>query len=135
MEPFELVGWEGFWGVLLYVIAIPILGSIPCPYDPKGYEDDLCSGKTIEDFPLFIKEATSSWQLTVAIIAVMFTKALSNSFGVTVTKYVSSVARTILGSTRTLFVWVVELSLRWEDFESLELVGFIVLVIGNLIYN
>jgi hypothetical protein len=71
----------------------------------------------------------------VAIGVVMMTKALSNSFGVTVTKNVSSVARTILGSMRTLFVWIVELSLKWEDFESLELAGFIVIVIGNLVYN
>ena len=55
----------------------------------------------------------------VAIGAVCISKGLSNSFGVSVTKYVSSVARTILGSTRTLFVWIFELALRWEDFELL----------------
>jgi hypothetical protein len=119
LEPFELVGWEGFWGTILYVIAIPILNIIPCPYNPVGYEKDLCAGEYIEDFPLFINEATYKWQLVLAIVIVMFTKALSNSFGVTVTKNVSSVARTILGSTRTLFVWIVELALKWEDFESL----------------
>ena len=70
-----------------------------------------------------------------AIFIVMFTTAFSNAFGVTVTKNVSSVARTILGSTRTLFVWIVELALRWEDFDSLELAGFVILVIGNLVYN
>jgi len=61
IEPFELVGWEGFWGVVLYTIAIPVLNLIPCPYDPKGYENDLCAGDHIEDFPLFVKEATYSW--------------------------------------------------------------------------
>ena len=61
IEAFEIVGWEGFWGVLLFVIAIPILNVIPCPYDPAGYEDDLCAGKHVEDFSLFIKEATYTW--------------------------------------------------------------------------
>ena len=54
-----------------------------------------------------------------AIIAVCFSKGLSNAFGVQVTKYISSVARTILGSTRTFFVWAVELALRWEEFEPI----------------
>ncbi len=54
IEPFELVGWEGFWGVILYTIAIPILNLIPCPYNPAGYSKDLCAGEYIEDFPLFV---------------------------------------------------------------------------------
>ena len=61
VEPFEMVGWEGFFGVLLYVVAIPILNIIPCPYNPEGYDGDLCAGKHIEDISLFIKEATYTW--------------------------------------------------------------------------
>ena len=61
IEPFEIVGWEGAWGCLLFVIAIPILNFIPCPYNPSGYDDDLCAGGHIEDFGMFLREATSSW--------------------------------------------------------------------------
>lgn len=67
-----------------------------------------------------------------------------------VTKYISALARSIADVSRTLLVWIVSLIItftagkdntnyRWENRNwraiILELVGFVILVCGNLIYN
>jgi hypothetical protein len=74
----------------------------------------------------------------------MFTIAFFNASGVAVTKYLSSIVRSILDVSRVAIVWGVGLFLplpsrkgkgHWETFDVLELFGFFVLVLGNFIYN
>ena len=87
------------------------------------------------NFHTFFLEATFSEHIIIAIVLVCISKALSNYYGVCVTKNVSAVARSMLSSLRTMMVWMIELVLNWEQFHQLQLVGFIILVFGNLIYN
>jgi hypothetical protein len=76
--------------------------------------------------------------------------ATFNITGVTVTKYINALARSICDVTRTILVWIVGIlvtvtaghiypNYRWEIVDGLaigiQLIGFIVLVLGNLIYN
>lgn len=75
----------------------------------------------------------------------IFTIALFNIAGVSVTKYISSVARSIVDVTRTIIVWGVGLIIsfttdnKWEntDYRAilLQLLGFVILVTSNLVYN
>lgn len=73
-----------------------------------------------------------------------------NIAGITVTKYLSSLTRSIVDVIRTIIVWLIgiiitvtigreEQNYRWESVNirgiGVELVGFMILVIGNLIYN
>ena len=37
--------------------------------------------------------------------------------------------------SRTALIWVVELALMWNTFSWMQLVGFVVLVAGTLVYN
>jgi len=83
------------------------------------------------------------------IILGIVTIAVFNIAGVNVTKQISSLARSIIDVSRTLLVWLaalivsfnvpVESNFHWENTKfsaiSLELVGFLILVVGNLIYN
>lgn len=80
------------------------------------------------------------------VILGIFTIATFNICGVSVTKYVSSLARSLVDVSRTLIIWAVSLAITWIDPEAkwentrweaivLELLGFFVLVTGNLIYN
>ncbi|CAF4750133.1 unnamed protein product [Rotaria socialis] len=41
----------------------------------------------------------------------------------------------VLDSGRTLIIWIVSLALQWQAFYSLQVLGFIILVIGMGIYN
>jgi hypothetical protein len=37
----------------------------------------------------------------------------------------------VLDSGRTLVIWAVTLALKWQDFYALQIVGFVLLVIGK----
>lgn len=80
----------------------------------------------------------------------IFSIATFNIAGVTVTKYINALARSIGDVTRTILVWGIGIIItvsagatypnyRWELLNggaiALELLGFVVLVLGNLVYN
>lgn len=73
-----------------------------------------------------------------------------NVAGVTITKYINSLARAIADVTKTILVWVFSIlvtvqfgkeypNYKWEVLEPviiiLQIVGFVFLVMGNLVYN
>lgn len=61
--------------------------------------------------------------------------ALFNAFGVMITKYGSAAQRATIDACRTLTIWIVFIMIGKEKFMVGELVGFIFLVTGTLIYN
>lgn len=58
-----------------------------------------------------------------------------NATGVAITKFATAAQRSTVDTSRTLVIWCVSLALGWEEFLWPELVGFILLVAGTLIYN
>uniref|UniRef100_A0AAQ5XRZ4 Solute carrier family 35 member F6 n=1 Tax=Amphiprion ocellaris TaxID=80972 RepID=A0AAQ5XRZ4_AMPOC len=61
--------------------------------------------------------------------------AFFNFAGISVTKEISATTRMVLDSLRTLVIWVVSLALDWEDFHGLQVLGFLVLLLGTSLYN
>mmetsp|Transcript_32668 Transcript_32668/g.31881 ORF Transcript_32668/g.31881 Transcript_32668/m.31881 type:complete len:118 (-) Transcript_32668:205-558(-) len=77
-------------------------------------------------------------ELLLLSLGVMLSIAFFNALGVSVTKYASAAQRTTIDTSRTLVVWLVFLLMPIpfkEYFHWLELVGFILLVLGTLVYN
>lgn len=73
--------------------------------------------------------------LNFCVIASMST---FNSTGVAVTKNASSSQRATIDTSRTVLIWgffLIYTGAGHETFQWLQLVGFIVLVFGTLIYN
>jgi len=58
-----------------------------------------------------------------------------NFFGVSVTKYVSSLARSLLIITVTVIIWIWDILVEGEDFNWVQLIGFVILVFGNSVYQ
>lgn len=46
LNPMQVVGWEGFFGFVYYMIALPILQFIPCKIPENG---EFCAFGHIED--------------------------------------------------------------------------------------
>jgi hypothetical protein len=84
------------------------------------------------------------------VILGVFSIATFNVTGVTVTKYINALARSICDVTRTVIVWIVGIIItvsaganrpnyKWELIDgaaiTIQLLGFFVLIAGNLIYN
>lgn len=51
------------------------------------------------------------------------------------TKHMSAATRTVVDSLRTILIWFVSLGIGWESFCYIEIIGFVVLLSGNIIYN
>jgi len=88
-----------------------------------------------ESTPEAIYQMRHSGPLTLAIIGSIFSIAFFNFSGVTVTHRASATARSTIDVSRTIIIWAVELAVGWNKFNVLQLVGFVIVALGTLIYN
>ena len=135
-----VVGWEGVWGTLIALIMLACMQFIPCS------NKDLCSvsnttGKgVIEDSYSAILELGSSMSQIVFTLALIPLAAFYNTAGTSVTAYGSAAARCTIEQLRNLFVWIYFMIFRvngelLEQFTTIQLMGFVVLFFGILIFN
>lgn len=73
--------------------------------------------------------------IIVALLGNTVSIAFFNFAGISVTKEISATTRMVLDSLRTLVIWVVSLALGWEQFQGLQVLGFLVLLLGTALYN
>lgn len=76
----------------------------------------------------------NGWIIFLALLTV-FICTFFNAFGIGVTKYASAAQRSTIDSARTALIWIVSLALGLEKFVAWQVPGFVMLVIGTLIYN
>merc|ERR1719181_1559415 len=86
----------------------------------------------MESTPAALYQISSSRLLLLVIIASIFSIAFFNFSGVTVTQKASATARSTIDVSRTIIIWAVELIMRWNTFNLLELAGFFVLAMGTM---
>lgn len=131
VEPLLAVGYEGMFGALTTLLIMPLLhyfvGSTP--EGRGGYFDMSAGWHQILTVPTVLYSS----------IAICFTIAFFNFFGLSVTRNVSATARSTIDTCRTLGIWVVSLSLGWETFllasGTLQIVGFCLVVYGTFLFN
>ncbi|MBW0523825.1 hypothetical protein O181_063540 [Austropuccinia psidii MF-1] len=127
IPPLEAVGLEGVFGLLTTLIAIPILhifiGSSPS--NRGGYFDATTA----------LDQIVSNPALLLSSVAIAISIALFNFCGLAVTKTISATVRSVIDTCRSIGIWGFSLIIGWETFNSLQLIGFIVLVIGTFLFN
>ena len=141
VTPTLLVGWEGLWGVLMFVPLAPLLTATPG--DPAT---NPAAAIWHEDFVDGVQQTFSSGDL--ALLTALNAAALLvyNLVGNMVTKQLSAVMRSILESCRTLGVWVAGIVLykcfdnhdageNWTVWSWMELLGFVLLCYGTVAYK
>jgi hypothetical protein len=140
---------------------MPILTFVHCPSSLGSACVEHKDSFYFERPDNYFNEITHNGILFFLCILGIVTIATFNMAGVSVTKYVSSVARfyiyiyiyiyihiifrSVVDVTRTVIVWLVGLIVtfssdnQWENTLwyaiLLEFIGFVILVIGNLVYN
>lgn len=82
----------------------------------------------------FARSATTP-MIILALLGNTVSIAFFNFAGISVTKEISATTRMVLDSLRTVVIWVVSLALGWEQFHGLQVLGFIVLLVGAALYN
>lgn len=128
-KPLEAVGLEGFSGLCLSLLLLPILNVIPC------HDLEICSYGYIENSAEALTQIFSDFFLFSLILLYMGLILIFNISGVSVTQITGAVSRTTIDTTRTVFIWILSILLGWETFSWVQLTGFIILLGGTLIYN
>ncbi|PWA27416.1 hypothetical protein CCH79_00000478, partial [Gambusia affinis] len=129
VHPLRAVGTEGLFGfVVLSLLLIPMyfihVGDFSD--NPRQVlEDALDAFCQIGYKPLIL----------LALLGNTVSIAFFNFAGISVTKEISATTRMVLDSLRTLVIWVVSLALGWEQFQGLQVLGFLVLLTGTALYN
>jgi len=122
VNPLEVVGNEGLWGGFVTAFILFIIFWIP---PIRRADNSLDAAYQIYNSPALLGA------LLLSIVSIAFL----NFFGISVTKYLSATHRTTIDATRVVLVWIVSLLLKWEDFDWLQLGGFIVLLLGTAVFN
>lgn len=143
LDPLLVVGLEGFWGCVYYSILLPIFQNVHCETKPDS--NGLChynpedgygpKAGTIEDTKEAWKNLTGDSFLIATSIGIIISIACFNATGVAITKYASAPQRSTVDTSRTLLIWIVQMAMGQETFIWGQLVGFVLLVAGTLIYN
>jgi len=118
VPPLQVVGMEGVCGIMVGVVLLSFLNFFD-----------------LESTPVAYYQITHSTPLLMAVIGSIFSIAIFNYSGVTVTLQASATARSTIDVSRTILIWAVELLLRWNTFNIIQLAGFVILAFGTLLYN
>ena len=55
--------------------------------------------------------------------------------GISITRKLSAVHRLVLDTGRPILVWAVSLGLGFQNFQALQIVGFLLMALGVLLFN
>lgn len=115
IPPLQAVGWEGIFGFIGICLAMIPLNYIPAP--PPFTNN--ARGTLEATMDAFIQIGNSG-HLLMAIVGITISIAFFNFAGISVTKELSATTRMVLDSIRTVVIWAVSLSLRWQSFHYLQ---------------
>jgi len=130
IPPLQAVGWEGVFGFLMMSFLL-----VPFYYIKVDIFANNNSRGVIEDFPEAITQIMNNKIILLALIGNIISIAYFNFSGISVAKEISATTRMVLDSVRTFFIWTFSLAVGWQEFHPLQLVGFLLLLIGMCIYN
>jgi hypothetical protein len=145
ISPYLVVGLEGLWGFLATTCVImPIVHFVPSEQEGNGIHED-----TIDTFMML---GNLPELIGLCILLVIFMFGL-NMFGMIVCEITNATMRSIIESTRTVCIWVLQLVLyyalenteygqhhpgigeEWSIWSWMQLAGFGLLVTGMFVYN
>ena len=134
LDPFFMAGVEGLFGILMWLVILPILNLIPCS------DKDLCSFGYVENSLQAFEEYGKQPMHFVWSTCTMIIVPLQYACGLSITKLGSAAQRTTIECARNITVWIFFLTVPvygkiTERFMWLQLAGFIILFFGVLVYN
>ncbi|XP_019713451.1 solute carrier family 35 member F6 [Hippocampus comes] len=129
VHPLRAVGTEGFFG--FFVLSLLL---IPMYFIHVGQFSDN-PRQVLEDALDAFCQIGFRPLILLALLGNTVSIAFFNFAGISVTKEISATTRMVLDSLRTLVIWAVSLALGWEQFHGLQVLGFLILLVGTALYN
>jgi len=132
----EAIGIEGVAGFIITTFLLIIFNNIKCTpmYDSNG-NVQFCPFGVFEDTILAFKQMGENPGLCALVICYILGVVYVAYAQTVIIKFGSSMQRAMMICLRSLCVWCTSLVIQWEDFIWLQLVGFIVLVFGVMIFK
>jgi uncharacterized membrane protein len=145
IPPLQVVGWEGIFGFCTLSVVLGIMYMVPAPAAfceyPGGQYGDTTNpvypshcGHFEDTYDAFVLMGNSPL-VTGMLLLNILSIAFFNFFGVSVTKHINATTRMVLDSMRTIIIWAFSMGVGWETFCYVQIVGFVTLLSGTLIYN
>jgi len=149
-EPMNVVFMEGFWGVtIMSCIALPILyitpHAIPASPPYTWAEESAVLQVYNENTPDALSQMINNPIFLLENLILLFSISFFNFFGLSLTRYLSTVHRTLIDACRTISVWLIQVIFWYIGLKSVgeeltinsiyQAFGFVLLVIGTIIYN
>lgn len=122
ISPLLAVGLEGFFGTIIISILIIICELSNFNF---GSKDSILTGIYQLKYV----------QIYIPSIIIIFSISLFNWLGLNITKNISSTSRSTIDISRTVLIWSISLLLKMEIFMWLQVVGFIVMISGIILFN
>mmetsp|Transcript_63213 Transcript_63213/g.150755 ORF Transcript_63213/g.150755 Transcript_63213/m.150755 type:complete len:410 (+) Transcript_63213:102-1331(+) len=132
----QVVGLEGFWGLLMMILVVyPALMILPGA--DHGHQEDIVD-------TLVMLQNNPNLLLVVGLY--LFSCGSFNAFGIRITGYLSSVHRMMLDASRTTLIWGFGLFVHyrvdpdsafgevWTVYSYLQLLGFVIIIFGQATY-
>ena len=141
LHPLEIIGYEGAAGCVFSSIILIIFQYIPCVRVRQTDEYDtypqtaFCPYDRMEESNVGFYQILNSGVMFGLMLAVIFTLSAFNCTSQGVTKHLSSTARATVSVVQTTLVWLISITLAWESFLWLQLVGFVIGTCGAVMYN
>ncbi|KAG9469794.1 solute carrier family 35 member F6 [Eleutherodactylus coqui] len=129
VHPLRAVGTEGLFGFCILSLLL-----IPFYYIPAGDFSSSDRGVLEDSLDAFCQMGNQPL-IILALLGNISSIAFFNFAGISVTKEISATTRMVLDSLRTVVIWVVSLAVGWEKFHALQILGFIILLLGTGLYN
>ncbi|KAI0910274.1 hypothetical protein F4824DRAFT_31227 [Ustulina deusta] len=127
IEPIEVVGWEGLFGLSVTLIGMLVLHFAIGRTDAGRFGPfDAVEG---------LRQMVENKVILITSFLIMLSIGGFNFFGLSVTRTVSATSRSTIDTCRTLFIWIVSLGLGWETFKWLQVAGFVLLVYFTFVFN
>ncbi|CAJ2506898.1 Uu.00g080840.m01.CDS01 [Anthostomella pinea] len=127
IEPLEVVGWEGLFGLAVTLIGMLVLHFAVGSTEAGRYG--------VFDMVEGLRQMTQYKPVLISSFLIMISIGGFNFFGLSVTRSVSATSRSTIDTCRTLFIWIVSLGLGWETFKWLQVAGFVLLVYFTFLFN
>lgn len=129
VHPLRAVGTEGLFGFCILTLLL-----IPFYFIPAGDFSSSDRGVLEDSLDAFCQMGNQPL-IILALLGNISSIAFFNFAGISVTKEISATTRMVLDSLRTVVIWVVSLGVGWEKFHALQILGFVVLLLGTGLYN
>ncbi|XP_018425361.1 PREDICTED: solute carrier family 35 member F6 [Nanorana parkeri] len=129
VHPLRAVGTEGLFGFIILTILL-----IPFYYIPAEGFSNSARGVLEDSLDAFCQIGRQPL-IILALLGNIISIAFFNFAGISVTKEISATTRMVLDSLRTVVIWVVSLAVGWEQFHPLQILGFVILLLGTCLYN